>query len=401
MATTINSIYNNSILALNNHSKNLMILQEQAATGQKVNRPSDAPADANRILDLHSELRSLDTDLSAIGEVTSRLNMASSVVQGITDQFAEVRSRLTSLLSGVQSGETDVASKYSAASQFNDILDQFVSMANIQKAGTYLFAGSDSANPPYSEVKDSSGNTVRVDYVGSYDERKVKVAAGVEVASVIVGEKVFNSDRIQDPVFYGDTGASAGTATSSVRGTVWLDIKESAVPGTYELSIDGGKTWTTASPPDVNTMVQNSDTGEVLYVNTNAISKAGTEPVMVPGTYDIFNALISMREMLNNCESLDHNKLMQMLDDTVNILDQVNKDLTKAFTMIGGREGSLENLKKSIEDVQSSLKVEESRLQDADIAEVSVDLAEKLSLYQMSMSVAGKLFNLSILDYLD
>ncbi len=48
----------------------------------------------------------------------------------------------------------------------------------------------------------------------------------------------------------------------------------------------------------------NSATGEVLYVDATAIKKAGTEPVRVPGTYDMFNILINARDLLENVNNL-------------------------------------------------------------------------------------------------
>ena len=41
-----------------------------------------------------------------------------------------------------------------------------------------------------------------------------------------------------------------------------------------------------------------------------------------------------------------------------------------------------------------------SRLQDADIAQVAMDLARHDVLYQMSLAVAAKMFKLSLLDFI-
>ena len=400
MSNTINSIYNNTIWALSNQANELNRLQEMAATGQKVNKPSDNPASANRLLEINSELREIETDLSSIGEISSRLEMSSSLIQNITDQIGDIRARITNILSGVQSGETADATRLAVAEEFDDLLEQFVSLANSQKAGSYLFAGSDSSNPPYETTRNAEGDIVSVKYVGSYDERKVKVASGVEMPACLVGEDIFKSDNRSAPEFIGETGAKPGSGTSTIRGTVWLEITEPS-PGVWRLSIDDDlSSYVDIPPASENTMVTNSKTGEVLYVDTTNITSTGLEAVAVDGTYDIFNSLIGIRDLLRSEQDISGEQFDEMLNYSVEALGDVNEGLTRAFTYIGGRIETLECLKDSLEDIEISSEQERSRLQDADIAKLSVDITELSTLYQMTMNVAGKVFNLSILDYI-
>ena len=55
MAGSLTSIYQNVSYALNLNAEALMKLQEQAASGNYVNRASDSPSDAYRILTLNSQ----------------------------------------------------------------------------------------------------------------------------------------------------------------------------------------------------------------------------------------------------------------------------------------------------------------------------------------------------------
>jgi len=43
---------------------------------------------------------------------------------------------------------------------------------------------------------------------------------------------------------------------------------------------------------------------------------------------------------------------------------------------------------------------EANGLQEADIAQISIDLSRRQILYQMSLSVAGNLMSMSLLDYI-
>jgi flagellin-like hook-associated protein FlgL len=61
---------------------------------------------------------------------------------------------------------------------------------------------------------------------------------------------------------------------------------------------------------------------------------------------------------------------------------------------LGNLEDSLKNLKYDAED-------ETTRLQEADIAQVAIDISRREVLYEMSLSVAARLMSMSLLDFLE
>ena len=58
-------------------------------------------------------------------------------------------------------------------------------------------------------------------------------------------------------------------------------------------------------------------------------------------------------------------------------------------------------LRDSLENVKFNTEDETNRIQEVDIAQVAIDLSRHEVLYQMSLSVAGKLMSLSLLDFLE
>jgi flagellin-like hook-associated protein FlgL len=149
--------------------------------------------------------------------------------------------------------------------------------------------------------------------------------------------------------------------------------------------------------------VVNSVTGEVLYVDVTGMTGSGTEPIRVPGTYDIFNILINARDLLNDEQGLLAGNRAQwdsMVNSTIESMQGAQERLTHAFPKVGGRIGTLLTLKNSIEDMKFNADEEISRLQDADITQVAVDLARHEVLYQMSLSVAARMFSLSLMDFI-
>ena len=394
MSFSLESIYQNSVWAISNNTAALAKLQEQAASGQAINRPSDDPSDANRILSLRADSRMLDQYLNTIAEVVSILELNSSVIQSISGELADVMASLTSILSGT----TNEQMRSVLAEDLNNTLEQIVSLANTSRLGQRLFSGADSSVDPYAVERDVNGDICRVIYQGSYEERKVEVSSGVETSALFVGDELFRADEPGTPVFYGTTGASAGTGTSSVRGDVTLSVTGSA--GAYVLSIDGGVTTVTVNGTETNVAVVHGTTGEVLYVDATGITSTGGEPIRVPGTYDIFNILICARDLLRNVDELPAEQWRQVMDATVASLDVVEEKLVRAFPIVGGRIGTLTSLQSSLEDMKMNTDEEVSRKQDADITQVAVDLARYEVLYEMSLGVTAKMFSLSLLDFI-
>ena len=397
--STLGSIYNNSKWSLAFHSKSLLHLQEQVATGSRINRTSDDPTNSNKLLKLYSEEKSVQNHIDTISNLQSRLSLSSSIVENMTSELSKLRERMTSVMSGVNAGTQADSTRKMVAEEFDSSLEQLVSLANSQQAGYYLFGGADSSIPPYQTEKNSEGEIVRVTYAGSYNERAVIVASGVEAPSAIVGESLFRSDNRGVPEFLGETGAVPGSGTSNLRGSAWLEVRE-PTPGNFEISIDGTNFQAIPAGGEANTRVVNPDTGEFLFVDTTAITAPGLEAVTVSGTYDIFNTLTSIRDLLRNENGLSEEDWMGQMEKLADDIKEVEKKLSNAFTLIGGRNGSLDTLKDALSEQDLQVQEERSRIEDADIAQLSIDLAEREVLYQMTMQVTSKLFNLSILDYI-
>ncbi|MHC4707437.1 MAG: flagellin N-terminal helical domain-containing protein, partial [Planctomycetota bacterium] len=296
MGGTLNSIYNNTTYALHLHTEELLRLQEQAATGSRINRPSDDPSIGYRVLKLGSQVRSLENYIDNMSEVISTLEISYAVIDEMESTFGAAQVHLTQIVSDVY----DQEGREMTADQMNDILEQMVTLANSDRLDQYLFGGADTSSAPY-VVERTDGRITRVTYQGSNEVRNVEVAPGVQASAYYVGDDLFQLSDRADPIFIGGgtgaqtgTGTSSvtaqtGTGTSSVTGYAWLEITE-PVAGTYRLSIDGGSSYVdVAVPPgDTNTMVTHAQTGEVLYVDTTGISTTGVELVSVPGTYDVF-----------------------------------------------------------------------------------------------------------------
>jgi len=137
----------------------------------------------------------------------------------------------------------------------------------------------------------------------------------------------------------------------------------------------------------------------VLYVNVSAMTATGTEAIRTPGTYDMFNVLISARDLMSDT-TLPADQWNEKLSETIGSMHDVEDRVTRAFPKIGGRITTLTSLQTSLDNIKFNTEDEISRLQEADIAQVAVDLARHEVLYEMSLSVASKMFSLSLMNFL-
>jgi flagellar hook-associated protein 3 FlgL len=394
MGQTLGSIYSNVSFALNLHTKALARLQEQASTGARINRASDAPSDAYQILRLNSQERSLGNYVDMLSEVVSMLELSSSVINDMVSELVEAKTRLTQIISGIY-GEEE---RKRTAEGINDILEHIVLLANTKHMDQYIFGGSNTASAPYI-VERTNGEITGVTYQGSLEDRNTELAPGVQSSAFYVGDTIFRSDSRNDPVFLGDTGAKAGTGTSSVRGDVWLTVIHDG--SNYKVSIDDGASYVTVpAGGDANQAVTDSQTGQVLYVDTTEIAATGIELVRIPGTYDIFNTLITIRDLLANKRDLSDAQLQELQNNSSNSLEEVSSLLFESAVSIRSRIGVLCNLKDSLKDRKYDAEDEATRFQEADIAQVAIDLSRREVLYQMSLSVAARIMSMSLLDFL-
>ncbi len=395
MSGSLINVYNNASFAMALQADTMARLQEQASTGSRINRVSDDPSSAYRVLGLNSQQTSLANYSNTIDEIISSLDFTSTIFSQIQSELTDTKARITQILGGIY----DENMRKNLADGINDILEQIVSFANTKYNGQYLFGGADSASAPYAVQRDSDGKITSVTYQGSLENRNVEAAPGVEASAYQVGDNIFRSNDRSDPQFIGSTGATNGTGTSSVTGFAWLTVDYDG--SNYKMSIDDGDTWTTVPVGgDSNQAVTDSRTGKVIYVDSTAINNTGADLVYVSGTNDIFNMLITIRDVFKNERGLPENQVQSIRDSLLESLDEVSGLIINASVSTGSKTNFLNNLKQGLEDIKFNSETEATHIEEADITQIAIDLARSETLYQMSLAVVGKTLSMSLFDFI-
>lgn len=195
----------------------LVEVQNQLATGKRLNSPSDSPADAAAAMQLRKTLEQQLAYATNLKHANSQLSEVDSTLGDLTDLLRQAQGIASANASSIVSADERTA----AATSVNSILAQAMSLANKQFQGTYLFAGDRGTQAPF--VSDMGG----VRFTGSEGVLANDYDQGVSLPFMVNGNELF------------------GAMSSQVRGTA--DLTPSLSPQT-RLSDLRGATGNGVSP---------------------------------------------------------------------------------------------------------------------------------------------------------
>lgn len=248
-------------------------------------------------------------------------------------------------------------------------------------AGTGILAGTNTAD----DTILGTSHTVTIDA----DNNKIRLDDGAE--QDYAAEQDLELTNSAGDKVYVDVSSlilAAGTETVSITATA-------------RLSIDGGATTTLVTGFGTDETVVDSTTGRVLSVDASGLMRVGDEPVRVAAdSYDLFGTIIRLRDLMTNRHDLPEDQQLDLLSETVGWLDGAMAGLTRHMTAVGGRLQAMDSLGGSLEGLRENTDAETASLADADIIQVATELARTQTLYEMTLATAGRLLNLSLLDFI-
>ncbi|MEZ5321043.1 MAG: flagellar hook-associated protein FlgL [Microthrixaceae bacterium] len=154
--------------------------QEQISSGRRINRLSDAPADAVNALSQRAQLRRLEQYGRNADEAQRWLSGTDSALMSVQDQLTSARSLLVTANSGVHTPE----SRASIAADLRGIREAMLQTANISSNGHPLFAGTKVVTAAY----DGTGA-----YQGDEGVVAVPVGPSVTITANVSGTAVFGT----------------------------------------------------------------------------------------------------------------------------------------------------------------------------------------------------------------
>ena len=194
MATRVNleTFISSTLANVQKSTSNMSRLQEQISTGKKVNRASDDPAGARKILSLRSEDLRLDQYASNIQTATQSLDFNAAALSNTSD----IVQRITELTMQGVSGATDQSGRTIIANEINQLLETIMQSANSKRLGRYTFAGTETTTEPFVATRNASGNISSVAYNGNRETIQYNVGPNTNTTVNLTGDEVFVKTRL-------------------------------------------------------------------------------------------------------------------------------------------------------------------------------------------------------------
>jgi len=404
---------------------NVYGLQEQIATGKRVDTPADDPIAAPQIIALKRQVALLDQYQSNADRATSRLNIEESVLDSIGDSLQSVRQL------AVQAGDgaLDFGSRQSIATELQQRVDELLGLVNTQGIDNeYLFSGYQANTQPF--VRDSGGG---FSYQGDEGQLFIPIANDLNVAVSDSGKTLFTDIEVPTdftvtipeptvPASVPPVVLNTGTGvvqTSVVTNQAAYDAFSDDAVITFADS-GGVMTYSVTRASDGEAVSGGMPLQEltgVPYTPGEAIAFEGIQ-LQISGTPDPddkFTALRSppqkldmlgiIEQLANGLNTLGDSGVSnlqrgELVSDALLGLDNVLASVNQTVAKIGARLNTIE----SIEDANSEMKLFNqatlSKVEDLDFTEAISQLTQSTFVLQAAQQSYMKVSNLSLFNFI-
>jgi len=458
-------------------------LREQAATGLRLNRSSDAPALVPAALSAGRQIKQFETYLDNIKQARATLDIGVSTLQEVSDLLNHAR-QLGLEAAQSSNGPTSLEA---LATELDMVIDQMLRLANAKHEGRYLFSGAATQMEPFAVAeRDGSGRPSRIVYQGSELPHQVDISQASPVTTLMPGSHVLQSRQRLAVEYLGSTGAQPGAGTDSATGLTKLQIRhvatsyepgsgvkpglnsaegdtiigpngahvltivdtsgdgssgtvsldggpavqftsadtnlrvegphgevvyvdttqitpgfsgDVAITASGAMSIDGGATEVPIDFSE-NQVVEDSETGRVVNVNTQEVRSTGIEYIDHKGAYDVFEALISLRDAIRNVADLPPKEQADFISSRVAELERARERILDAMGEQSAALASIESTERWMENLKVETEKFITELAAADIAEVIIRIRDRESLLQLTLAATARMLEADLGDFL-
>ena len=200
MRLSTSMIYDLGISSVQQRQQEMMRLQQQVASGSRMQTPSDDPVGATAALDV-KQAQALNDQYQANGDgAKTLLSLEESALADTTALLQDVKTI------AVYAGNPTLSNsdRTSLAVELESRYQELLGLANTRDAnGQYLFSGYQGSTQPFSEA--APGN---VAYVGDDGQRKVQISGSRAIAVNDSGDAVFRAIRNGNGTFVTTPGAT-------------------------------------------------------------------------------------------------------------------------------------------------------------------------------------------------
>ncbi|PCJ50656.1 MAG: flagellar hook-associated protein 3 [Gammaproteobacteria bacterium] len=403
MRISTNQFYQSGLNSILDQQSGLNRTQQQIATGQRVQKPSDDPIATISIINLEQEI-SLTNRYIANGDIgTSNLGVEETVLQSFTDILQRVRELI---LSGGNATYGD-NERNSLAVEMDELLSQMVGLANQKSsAGDYMFSGNKINVEPF--TKTAAGS---YQYNGDQGVRNIQISTSTRIAMNDSGYEIFQNMLNGNGDFVGAQNLS-NTGTGVINEGSVVD-NSAYIPDTYTIDLVDlgggvlGYDVTGATSGAVITSATFVEGGDIAFngvsFNISGAPAIGDSFSLTPSSrQDIFTTVQNALAALTTSVSTPaqnaqmNNALQRALID----LDQGMEHIGTIHAEVGTRLNVLDSQKLINIDFIINSRITLSSVRDLDMAEAITDLNLRKIGLEAAQASFVRIQNLSLFNFL-
>ncbi|AXR05709.1 flagellar hook-associated protein FlgL [Salinimonas sediminis] len=407
MRISTSQLYDQNIRAIMDNQREMTKTQEALSSGKQINRPSDDPVGAAKVVRLTEELDKLTQYQRNNDLLTSGLEQQEAVLDNINDTVTRARTLIVQAGSGVMA-DTD---RRAIGVELAQIRDEVLGLMNAQNAnGDYIFAGYQSQNQAF--TFNAAASDKNVTFTGDGGQNEVKLSDSVSVRSTASGQEVFDNVLARRNFSVNPSGtATVASAKVEQQGTFDTFSKANYDPVTagnnnYQLEILASgqvQLSNTASGSVVDTVDFTADEPFTIKGMTFTLAGGAGDTVDFsldpPQKTSLAETLHDISRLLMDSSSNSQN-IDEAISDALVGLDNGLEKVALERSSIGGRLNTAESVYETNLDLEIATKSARSAIEDTDYAEASAEFAKQETALNAALATFPKVSNLSLFNYI-
>jgi flagellar hook-associated protein 3 FlgL len=397
MRISTSMMHGNALGAMMQRQVDVSRTQTEVASGLRVQKPSDDPVAAVKIMQL-AQSKSANTQYGTnISATTTRLEQEE---QALADSES-ILQRVHELAVQSNSSALSYADRQSIVTELGELNKQLLDVANRKDANNeFLFSGLSGTQPFMRNASNS------VSYAGDDATRSLQIGDSQYIQYGNSGLQVFMNVPQGNGTFV--TGA---TSTNAGTGVISGSVQNAAawVPDDYKLTFTSATDWQVT---DSTSAVVSSGSG---YAAGTAIAFNGIQVAVsgAPSAGDSFSIARSRKEdIFTTIDSLasavkavmsnpaDQAQFQNRINGSLLQLDQAETSLLNVRTSVGARMSLLQSVESTRQDTVAQIDSSVSGLRDSDYAESVSRLTQQTTALQAAQQSYMKIAQLSLFNYL-
>lgn len=334
-------------------------LQNQAATQKRINKPSDDPLAATRVLAARTDERGYKQFIQNINQAKSFLEYSEQALGELNE--ALIRAKELALSQATDGGASDETRRITAE-EVEQIFQQSVQIGNRKLGDRYIFGGYQTLKQPF----DTSGQ-----YYGDDGDMKIQIHKDAVVGMNIAGSKVFLGKGIE-----GD--GIIRTSPQNPR----------TVEELREYRLEQQQIEEHKQEKEYNSLTTR---GLASVSESSKVSKK--DPVDEARGLNVFQTLKGLEISLRTNDKVG-------VQESLDFLDQALSQVVLARAELGSRVASLNATTESLQKAIVDNKTMASQMEDADVFQLVSDINKTESALQATMETSSKMVQRSLLDFL-